>query len=134
MSIEHQSWVRQFFFLTLFTIAIHLFQAAGSFALWMRVSSPVLFVFACDAVVNVYRQSVFAISVGLYKKTDRFEYPSKKILWIAAVGYLLVGLIALGVAVGEIWSVRRPYPTLLGVGLAAISILIIVLLQIQLDV
>ena len=125
MSIEHQSWIRQFFFLALFAIAIHLLQAVGSFALWMRVSSPVLLVFGCDAVVNVYRQSVFAMSVGLYKKTESFKHPRKKLLRIAAVGYVLVGLIALGVAVGNIWGAQRPYPTLLGVGLAAISILII---------
>ena len=65
------------------------------------------------------------MTIGRCNSTDRVGNPDKGVGRVTGVGYVLVGLIAVGVGIAGLWNRQRPVATLLGVGLAAVSMLLI---------
>ncbi len=125
MTDDRQTWIRHFFFLALLTALVHLLQAVASFALWSRVASPVLLAFGLDALVSASRELILGVRIGRYNTADVVGDPDKGLFRAAGAGYVLAGLIAIGLGISSLWSRERPVATLLGVGLAAVSMLLI---------
>ena len=125
MPDDRQAWIRHFFFLALLTALVHLLQAVASFALWAQVGSPVLLAFGLDALVNASRELILGVRIGRYNTADVAGNPDRGVFRLAGACYVLTGLIAVGVGISGLWSRERPLATLLGVGLAAVSMLLI---------
>lgn len=125
MPDDRQVWISHFSFLAILTALVQLLQAIASLALWLQVASPVLLVFGLDAIVSTFREFILGVTIGRCNLTDVVENPDKGVGRVTGVGYVLVGLIAVGVGIAGLWSRQRPVATLLGVGLAAVSMLLI---------
>ena len=124
-SNEAALWLRQFLYLCLLTALVNLLQTVSGMLLWVRAGSPLLFVFGLDAFVGAVRELALARRIARYHTAD--VEPGADRVWFAVIagGYVLVGLIALTYGVFALWQGRQPSPSFLGVGLAAISMLLI---------
>ena len=125
MSDESQLWLRQFLFLALLTAFVHMLLAASGILLWVRTASAVLLAFGMDALVGAVRELILARRIARYGTPDIDPGKDRLLFAVVAGGYILVGLVALGVSVDQLWQRRAPGATLLGVVLAAVSMLII---------
>lgn len=122
---ETRLWRRQFFYLFLLTALVGLLQAVAGVLLWLQASSPVLLAFGMDAFVGATRELVLARRIAQGGAADVTLDSDRLFFGIVAVGYVLVGLVAFAVGVAQLWQGTQPAPTLVGVGLAAISMLVI---------
>ena len=125
MSDESQMWLRQFFFLALLTVLVHMLLAASGILLWVRTSSAVLLAFGMDALVGAVRELILVRRIARYGTPDIDPRKDRLFFSVIACGYVLVGLIAMGVSVDQLWQRRASGATLLGVVLAAAAMLII---------
>lgn len=124
-SDETRLWLRQFLFLCLLTALIHLLQLASGVLLSIRVASPLLLIFGLDALVGASREIVLASRIARFGTADVEPGTDRVVFGAVAGGYVLVGVGALGLGVVFLWQGRHPGPSFLGVGLAAISMLLI---------
>lgn len=81
--------------------------------------------FGLDAVVGAVRESVFAFRIGRFGTADVDPGVDRSLFVGVAVGYIVVGLTALALGGAVVWRARPPAPSFLGVGLAAISMLLV---------
>ena len=125
VSDESQGWLRQFLYLGLLTAFVQLLQTTSGVLLWIGTSSPILLVFGMDALVGGARELILARRIARYHTADVDPGTDRVLFGIVAGGYLLVGAIALVLSVGQLWGRRAPEATLLGLALAAASMLII---------
>ena len=105
MTDEREIWIRHSSQLALFTAVFHLLQFLASVFLWVSTSSAALLAFGLDAFVS-------AISV---QRRNRF----------VAYGYMASAAVSSYVGASMLWSGRWPRATVLGIALAAVSMLII---------
>ena len=124
-SDETQLWLRQFLFLCLLTALVHLLQLASGVLLWVRAASPLLLVYGLDALVGAARELVFARRIARFGTADVDPVADRVVFRSVAWGYVLTGLVALGLGIVFLWQGRHPEPSFLGIGLAAISMLLI---------
>ena len=125
MTDESQIWLRQFFFLGLFTAFVHLLQAVCGILLWLRAGSAILLAFGLDAAVGSMRELALARKIAVHDTADVDSRIDHILFRIVGGGYVVVGLVALILGAGYLWERRVPDATLLGVGLAATSMLVI---------
>jgi hypothetical protein len=118
-------WLRHFLYLCLITALVHLLQTFSGILLWSQSGSPLLLVFGLDAFVGALRELVFARRIAHYGTADVDPGADRTLFSIVAAGYVLVGVFAVVYGVLGLWQGRQPAPSFLGLGLAAISMLLI---------
>jgi divalent metal cation (Fe/Co/Zn/Cd) transporter len=114
MTDERETWIRHFFYLALFASAFHALQFLASLALWKRTGSAVLMAFGLDAVVSSVAALVLATHV-------QREWRNK----VVAYGYIAAAAVVLYLGASMFWRGQRPKATVLGIVVAAISMLVI---------
>jgi divalent metal cation (Fe/Co/Zn/Cd) transporter len=121
MADDRSTWIRHSWQLALVTAGFHILQFVASAALWTMTGSAALAAFGLDAVVSAYASVVLAIRIG--KSFDNLgdNWRSRP----AAFGYLAAAVIALCLAVAQLWSGQWSQGTRLGIVLAAVSMLVI---------
>jgi divalent metal cation (Fe/Co/Zn/Cd) transporter len=124
-SNEAMVWQRQFLFLCLLTAFVNLLQCLSGILLWIQAASPLLLVFGLDAMVGGAREAILARRIARSGTSDVDAGKDRMPLAIVAGGYILVGLTALLVGGAFLIGGREPRGSFLGVGLAAISMLLI---------
>lgn len=125
MSDETRAWTRQFLYLAVLTGFVNLLQATTGIALFMAVSSPVLLAFGLDAFVGGTREFVLARRIARHGTADERDSADRVLFRAVGGSYLLVGAAALVAGAAALWRGGRPEPTLVGVTLAAVSMLLI---------
>jgi len=114
MTDDRQTWIRQFFHLALFTAVFNSLQFAASVLLWKATGSAALMSFGLDALVSA------AAAVVLASRIQR-EWRNR----FVAVGYIAASAGAIYSGISTFWNGRHPAGSVLGIVLAAVSMLII---------
>src|SRR6266849_1524988 len=114
MTGEREIWIRHFFYLALFTAAVHTLQCSASLFIWRMTDSAVLLSFGLDAAVSAAAALILAARV-------QQEWRNK----FVAYGYMAASAITAGFAGWTLWIQRWPKPAILGIVIAAVSMLII---------
>jgi hypothetical protein len=114
MTDERETWIRHFFYLALFASAFHGLQFLASLLLWMNTRSPVLMSYGFDAVVSAVAALILA---GRIQR----EWRNK----LVAYGYIAAAVGAAYLGASVLWNGSRPQPSVLGIVLAAVSMLVI---------
>src|SRR5579862_1873228 len=114
MSDERGTWIRHFLYLALFAAAFHSLQFLASFLLWLNTSSAALMAYGLDAIVSAFAALVLAI------RLER-EWRNK----FVAYGYMLAAALSFYLGASMLWTGRRPQTSVLGIVVAAISMLVI---------
>lgn len=118
---ERSTWIRQISLLALLTAGFHILQFLASAALWVRVDSPVIAAFGLDAVVS-------GLAAGLLSYRIRNSYDKLAALWRSRVigyGYIIGALLTLYLGIASFLVAHPPQRSLLGIVLAAVSMLVI---------
>ena len=121
MQDDRATWIRQSLQLALVTAGFHFLQFLAAAVLWAITRSAALAAFGLDAVVSAYASLVLATRIHRSFDTLGDNWRSRG----AAFGYLAGAAIALFLSVGQLWSARWSMGTILGVVLAAVSMLVI---------
>ena len=114
MTDEREIWIRHFFYLALFAAAFHSLQFLASLALWVSTSSAVLLAFGLDAAVSAVAALVLAARI-------QREWRNK----FVAYGYMTAGAVSFYLGGAMLWKQQWPRPSVLGIVLAAVSMLVI---------
>ena len=114
-------WRRRFRHMCLFAAFVHSLQFLSGGLLWTRAGSPILLVFGLDAAVGAVREVAMAVRAA--RSPERAAWGRSRAA--IAAGYLLVGSAAMVLGAAFLWRRQAPAPSLLGVGLAALSMLLI---------
>jgi divalent metal cation (Fe/Co/Zn/Cd) transporter len=119
--IDAKTWVRHFYSLALVTAVFHLLQFAASLALWRSTNSPALASFGLDAIVSSIAALVLAVRIHRSFDTISENWRSRGV----AYGYIATSGVVLWLGVRQLWLGERPSRSFLGIGLAAVSMLVI---------
>ena len=124
---DSQSLSRNFLALALLSALFHLLQAVCGLTLWVSVGSQVLLIFGLAALVGALRETVLAIGIVRHDFTSGYSVGNsvRRVLCVVGAGYFLVGIGGIAFGVQGFVKAERHVATLLGVGLAAISLLVI---------
>src|SRR5215468_2818738 len=114
MTSDRETWIRHFFYLALFAAAFHSLQFMASFVLWMRTKSAALMSYGLDAVVSAVAALVLA---GRIQREWRNKF--------VAYGYIAASAGALYLGASMLWRGNWPQTTVLGIAVAAVSMLVI---------
>jgi divalent metal cation (Fe/Co/Zn/Cd) transporter len=114
MSSERETWVRHFLYLALFAAAFHSLQFLASLALWIRTQSAALLSYGLDAVVS-------AIAALFLATRIQREWRHK----FVAYAYMLAAAGAFYLGASMLWKGRVPMASVLGIAVAAVSMLVI---------
>jgi divalent metal cation (Fe/Co/Zn/Cd) transporter len=114
MTDERETWIRHFFYLALFAAAFHSLQFLASLMLWIGTSSAALMAYGLDAVVGAVAALVLAARI-------QREWRNK----FVAYGYMAASAGAFYLGASMLWRGQRPKPSVLGIAVAAISMLVI---------
>ena len=114
MTDEREIWIRHFFYLALFTAAVHTLQCSASLLIWRMTDSAVLLSFGLDAAVSAAAALVLAARI-------QQEWRNK----FVAYGYIAAAAISVAFGGWSLWVRRWPKPTILGIVIAAVSMLVI---------
>jgi divalent metal cation (Fe/Co/Zn/Cd) transporter len=114
MENERETWIRHFFYLALFAAVFHVLQFASSLALWIKTNSAVLMSYGLDAIVSA--GAAFFLSARLQQ-----EWRNK----FVAYGYMLAAALSFFLGASMFWTGARPQASVLGIVLAAVSMLVI---------
>lgn len=125
MADETQHWLRQFVFLFLVAGLIQFSQAATGILLWSLSGSSVLLAFGLDSGVGALREFRLALGIQRHPGAVSGSGFESRVWLLVGAGYLGAGLVALIAGGSRLWQRQPPEPTLLGVALAAISVLLI---------
>jgi divalent metal cation (Fe/Co/Zn/Cd) transporter len=123
MAEDRPTWIRHSFQFALITAGFHLLQAAGSGLLWGITGSAALAAFGLDAAVSAAAAMLLAIRIRRSFETLGDNWRSRGV----AIGYLVASVVVLILAVFQLWT-HRSYSgpvTILGIVLAAVSMLVI---------
>ena len=121
MADDRATWIRHSWQLALVTAGFHLLQFLGASALWTVTGSAALAAFGLDAVVSAYASLVLATRIRKSFITLGDNWRSRP----AAFGYLAGAAIALCLSGAQLWSRQWSQGTILGIVLAAVSMLVI---------
>ena len=114
MNDERESWIRHFVYLALFVAGFHGLQFASSLVLWLSTNSAVLLAYGLDAIVSSVAALVLAARI-------QAEWRIK----FVAYGYIAASAGALYLGASMLWIGQRPQASVLGIIVAAISMLVI---------
>ena len=121
MPDDRATWIRHSFQLALVTAGFHALQFLASAALWVITGSAALAAFGLDAIVSAFAALVLASRIHRSFETLGDNWRSRG----AAFGYLAGAAIALVLAITRLWLGRSSPGTILGITLAAVSMLVI---------
>ena len=121
MADDRPTWIHQSFQLALVTAGFHALQFLASAVLWVITGSAALAAFGLDAAVSAFAALVLATRIHRSFETLGENWRSR----IAAFGYLAGAVIALYLAVAQLWTRQWSPGTRLGIVLAAVSMLVI---------
>jgi divalent metal cation (Fe/Co/Zn/Cd) transporter len=125
MSEETQTWIKHSFFLSALTGFVHVLQAVAGVALWSMSSSPVLLAFGLDALICAFRETILTQRIGRHGGPDTPGAGEALFFRVAGGAYVTLGLGSFVLGGGILWLGQRAVPSLLGIGLAAVSMLMI---------
>jgi divalent metal cation (Fe/Co/Zn/Cd) transporter len=114
MSSERETWIRHFFYLALFAAAFHSLQFLASLILWTRTESAALMSYGLDAAVSAASALILA---GRVQREWRNKF--------VAYGYMLASAGAFYLGASMLWRGDRPQASVLGILVAAVSMLVI---------
>ena len=114
MTSEREIWIRHFLYLALFAAAFHSLQFLSSLALWRSTKSPALMAYGLDAVVSACSALVLA---GRLQREWRNKF--------VAYAYMAASAGAFYLGASMLWKGERPQASVLGILVAAISMLVI---------
>jgi divalent metal cation (Fe/Co/Zn/Cd) transporter len=114
MPDDRNTWIQHFRALALFASFFHLLQFIASVALWTRTGSAALLSFGADAIVSAGAALFLSFRI---QREWRNRY--------AAYGYMAAAALAAFLGASQLWTDRFPSGSVLGIGLAAISMLVI---------
>jgi divalent metal cation (Fe/Co/Zn/Cd) transporter len=117
MADDQATWLRHSYLLALTTASFHFLQFVSGTVLWQSTASPALLAFGLDALVSA------AGAVLLASRVHRVEAHGRH--RVIGYGYIAASLIALYSGGMELWSGQRPASSILGIALAAVSMLVI---------
>ena len=117
MTEDRETWLRHFFFLALFAAAFHSLQFITSFWLWIGTNSAALMSYGLDAAVSATAALVLAARI-------QRDWRNK----FVAYGYMAAAAISFYLGVSTLWSGRWPKANVLGIVVAAVSMLVIPIL------
>jgi divalent metal cation (Fe/Co/Zn/Cd) transporter len=109
-----ETWIRHFFYLAIFAAIFHSLQFLASLLLWINTSSAVLMAYGLDAIVSAIAALVLAARL-------RREWRNK----FVAYGYMLAAALSFYLCASMLWRGQRPQTSVLGIALAAVSMLVI---------
>jgi len=121
MADDRATWIHQSFQLALVTAAFHFLQFLASAILWSVNGSAALAAFGLDAVVSGCAAVILAVRIRRSFETLGDNWRSRAV----AIGYLAGAAIALVLGVRQFWTARWSQGALLGIILAALSMLVI---------
>jgi divalent metal cation (Fe/Co/Zn/Cd) transporter len=114
MADEREIWLRHFLYLAVFAATFHGLQFASSLFLWVNTNSAALMAYGLDAVVSAVAALVLAARL-------RRDWRNK----FVAYGYILAAALSFYLGASMLWKGERPQTTVLGIALAAVSMLVI---------
>ena len=114
MTDERELWVRHFVYLALFAAVFHSLQFMASLALWISTSSAALMAYGLDAAVSAGAATVLAARI-------QREWRNK----FVAYGYMAASAGTFYLGASMLWKGQRPKPGVLGIAVAAVSMLVI---------
>jgi divalent metal cation (Fe/Co/Zn/Cd) transporter len=114
MTSERETWIRHFFYLALFTACFHSLQFLASLMLWTRTASAALMAYGLDALVGAASALVLA---GRIQREWRNRF--------VAYGYMAAAAGAFYLGTSMLLVGGRPRPSVSGIVVAAISMLVI---------
>src|SRR6266571_8203961 len=114
MTSERETWLRHFLYLALFAAAFHSLQFLASVLLWRTTNAAVLMSYGLDAVVSAVAALVLAARI-------QREWRNK----FVAYSYMAASAFAFYLGASTLWSGRRPQAGVIGIVVAAISMLVI---------
>jgi divalent metal cation (Fe/Co/Zn/Cd) transporter len=114
MTSEREMWVRHFFYLALFAAIFHSLQFLAAVTLWKRTRSAALIAYGFDAVISAAAALVLAARI-------QREWRNK----FVAYGYIAAAAGAFYIGASMLWTGSRPQASVLGIVLAAVSMLVI---------
>jgi len=120
-SDDRSRWIQQISILALLTAGFHVLQFVASLALWIRAGSPVIAAFGLDAIVS-------AVAAVMLSFKIRRSYETLAAVWksrVVAYGYLVGALLSLVLGVSSFLLNQHAKRSLLGIVLAAVSMLVI---------
>src|SRR5882762_1046200 len=106
---EHETWIRQFFHLALFTAVFHLLEFTASLLLWMSTNSAALMSFGLDALVSAIAALCLAARIEREWR-NRF----------VAFGYLAASAGAVYLGGAMLWRGDRAAGSVLGIVLGRV--------------
>jgi divalent metal cation (Fe/Co/Zn/Cd) transporter len=119
MSDERSIWTRHSLYLALFTSFFHVLQFGAGLLLWFQTASAVLIAFALDAGVSAIATLLLALSIQRRGADARWQSR------FAAYGYIFAAAASLYFGASALWYARGAQRTVLGIVLAAVSMLVI---------
>jgi divalent metal cation (Fe/Co/Zn/Cd) transporter len=123
MSDDRKTWIRHSFRLALFTFGFHILQFGAAVPLWIQTGSAALIAFGLDAVVSAVASLLLAFSIQRSGADARYSSPYQP--RIVAYAYILAAAMACYIGASKLWFGERPARTILGIVLAAVSMLVI---------
>ena len=126
MSDERETWIRHSYNLAVFTALFHGLQFAASLLLWMNTGSAAVLAFGLDAVMS--GGAVGIVGCRIATLTRRGGSPPA--FWgrgerVVGYGYMLAAVVTFYLGASMLWGGERPARNILGIVLAAVSMLII---------
>jgi hypothetical protein len=121
MTDDRATWIRQSYQLALATAGFHLLQFVAGIALSVNTRSAALAAFGLDAMVSAFAALVLATRIHRSFDTLGDNWRSRS----AAYGYLAASGFVVLAAATQIWSAKWPSRSILGIVLAAVSMLVI---------
>src|SRR5215471_15277238 len=121
MADDRSVWIRQMATLALVTGAFHLLQFIASLALWVRTGSAVLAAFGLDAGVSACAAFLLSIQISRSYETLSKSWRSR----VVAYGYIIAAVLSLILGASGFITGQYAKPGLLGIVLAAVSMLIV---------
>lgn len=118
---DRATWIRQSFQLALVTAGFHFLQFLAAAILWTINSSASLATFGLDAIVSAF--AAFTLARRIYRSFETLgeNWRSRGV----AIGYLIGAAVALVLSVMRFWGAKWSEGAVLGILLAAVSMLII---------
>jgi hypothetical protein len=117
MTDTRNTWLRHGFLLALATSGFHFLQFICGVALWRTTRSPALLSFGADAFVSAIGAILLASRMDGIEAHGRHRF--------TGYGYIAAALIALYSGGKALWFSERPSSSILGITLAATSMLVI---------
>ena len=117
MPDDRETWIRHSVYLAVFTALFHGLQLVASVLLWVRTDSAAMIAFGLDAAVSV----ASAVIIGFRMRTVILSGWDRA----AGLGYLAASAGAFYMGSSMLWRGERPARSILGIVLAAVSMLII---------